>query len=343
MGKRTRASSRRKSGYEGFVVGTPRREDPDEVGVERPQGTPIVIERTGSNQITIRYSNSGGWAMRKFICAWLWIGLAVLPSVAWGQEVYTKPVYLVLLALFAFSAALQWLLALMVKIRGVMGPRLVLGLGLAVLVALLALAVNVFTQEDLKRFRPVLVGLLWFVSLTAVVHWLCVRFGLAEVRVDPEQFVHTVRALGLSRTRRWPTRKVVGIASRRPRPHMVAPYPRWVRMLELWGFWMFEGIFPRWVALVVFVIAAAVYMSVRGATSPEYIGYSAIAGIIAVAYVRLLIAVFRPTYPLCVATRRQDRWFGRYLTKQEQWWVAYELRKFMKEIGHPVRHTLYRG
>ena len=109
------------------------------------------------------------------------------------------------------------------------------------------------------------------------------------------------------------------------------------------GFWMFRRVSRWWLALPVFVIGAAVYLGVEVERSPEGILYSIVAYTVPVVYVLLLIAVFRPTYPLCVATRRQDRWFGRYLTKQEQWWVAYELRKFMREIGHPVRHTLYRG
>lgn len=312
----------------------PRREDPD-APVERPLGTRVVLERGDSNTLTIRYRSSRGWVVRTFLFAWLWLGVTVLPALAWSWQVYETPVFLVVLGVLSSVTLIQWLVARAGIVHGVIMPYLLMVAAFIGLAVLLGLAGRVLARNDMVRWRPFVIGALWFIGFAFAIHWFRVRFGRGEVRVDPQKYSHTTKLFSFSRARRCRTDRIMAIGSRRPRPYLRAPYPRWGFRRFFPAYW-FRG------PLTGIAVVAAVFVSVGVLGGVEEVALRVVSVLIGAVYVVAIIFVSRPAYPVIVHTRRYAYRFGHYLTKDEQRWITYELRKFMEEIGHPVKRSLYR-
>jgi len=316
MGEQRRSVARVRD-HKGIPPRSAEGEDGD-VPVTRPRTMRVFIKRDDSDQMTVRYRNSTGWIARKFILAFIWFLLVMVPYFVWGWAAYQKPVLLGAVWFLAFVLVGRWLVVRLGGIGVVVFVFLWFPFGYFILAMLL---VGVFMDAEsyrsaLTEARPLVVPLLWLVVVVTLVHWLCALSGRATVLAAREEVVLKKRVFGISSTSRVPVERILAIATKRPTPRLYGSSGRGSKgaLAHVLMVLLFTALFLCFFLRFLFLLAFLPALSLLGRT-----------------------------YPVCISTRRYDLPIGRYLTKYEQLWVAYELRTFMKEIGHPVRHTLYRA
>jgi hypothetical protein len=322
-----RPQGSRRPRYDDLVVKTPRRDAVDERPVERPRGSRVVLECPAAGVLVIGYRNSRRWAARAFLLAVLWVALAAVPLLLWGWAAYRSVVFVLILLTASLSFLLQWVFGWVSRTRGVLQPFVIAVLAVAAWVALYAGIAYVLRADELAALRPVAVGAIWLLAAAFVLRWLSVRHGEGELRIDRERCTCRMRALGLSRSRQCRTDRIIAIGSRRPRPHLAPNMPR--GGLGHLMAWRFEKGPLAGVAAGICIVAAFRLAS--------FVPIVLVAGCAV-----LIISVSRTAYPITILTRRRALRFGHHLTTEEQAWLAYELRTYMQQIGHPVKRSLHR-
>jgi hypothetical protein len=298
----------------------------------RPCRARVAIDRLAGGGLVVRYRNSAAWTARAFLLALLWVALVVVPPLVWGWPAYRSTVFLSFLGVATLSFLIQLLFGVLSKTGGLARAYVIMVAALAGALVVFHGIFDVMKTDELARFRPAVIGLFWLIGVGFVLHWLAVQFGVGEVRVDRTQCTWRAHRVRLWPSARCRTDRILAIGSRRPRPHLDPNMPRG-GLGRLFGWWL--GQRPHAPALIGVLVTVCIVSALcaLGSTIP----------LLFAVYMLLLVWMSRTTYPVIVLTRRRTISFGRYLKRDEQMWVAHELRTYMQEIGRPVKRSLYRA